>query len=88
MDRQEAYSILTEEMQKLAERQAGQLEPICEETMGIDRHGDSGAFYRLELRVEKKSEEQFVVAGVIHDNSGYRFSLLEERLEVNFADKR
>jgi|GEM_PF-3574000 len=88
MDRQEAYRILTGEMQKLSKFQRRQLELVCEDKIDVDRRGDSGTLYHVEIGVEKKSDNQFVVAGSIHDNSGYRFSLLEERLEVDFTDKR
>lgn len=86
MDRSEAYKLLAEEMFKLASLDSGQLKAMCENAVEIDRHGANGILYRVELRVQQKSSERFMVAGSIHDNSGYRFSLLEECLEFDVSE--
>jgi hypothetical protein len=85
MDRAEAYNLLTEELKKLDQLRPDQLTALCENGIKIDRHGAGGALYSVELHVERKTGKCFVIAGRAHDNSGYRFSLLEERLVKNFA---
>ena len=87
MDRSEAYNVLAEEMTKLTQLRPDQLTALCENTVEIDRHGASSTLYSVELSVEQKASELFVIVGSIHDNSGYRFSLLKERLELDFTEE-
>ena len=81
MDRSEAYHLLTEEMNKLTRLSPDQLTPLCERTLEIDRQGSSGTLYRVELDLEHLASGRFIISGRVHDNSGYRFSLLKERME-------
>lgn len=83
MDRSEAYNLLSEEMNKLALLPPDQLTGLCDNTVEIDRNGPTGTLYRVEMDIEQTGDTQFAVIGWIHDNSAYRFSLLEERLEFD-----
>lgn len=85
MDRVEAYNLLTEEMEKLAQLPPDRLTAMCGNVVETERHGTGGVLYSVALNVEGKMSEQFVIAGSIHDNSGYQFSLLEERMEKSFT---
>ena len=86
MDRSEAYNLLTDEMKKLTSLGPDQLISLCGKPLKIDRHGTDGTLYGLELNVEQNAIKRFVVVGSIHDHSGYRFSLLEERIEIDLTE--
>jgi hypothetical protein len=87
MDRSEAYRLLMIEMQKLADLSVDQLAARCENGVEIDCRGTDGTLFIVSLSVVQQAAHRFVVKGSIHDNNSYRFSKLEEDLEIDFSSK-
>ena len=86
MQRVEAYTLLAEEMNKLAQLVSDKVPASRDSTVEVDRQGASGSFYHLEMLVEQIEGDRFAIVGKIHDNNSYRFSLLEERLEFKVGE--
>lgn len=79
MDRVEAYSLLTERLERIGSSDAhNQLSESF--SYSEDVNGKvGGVLYTINMRVERYADSTLVLLGSIHDNNTAKFNLLEER---------
>lgn len=79
MDRVEAYSLLSERLERIGSSDAhNQLSESF--SYSEDVNGKVGSvLYTINIRVERCADGTRVLLGSIHDNNTAKFSLLEER---------
>ncbi|WP_095589455.1 hypothetical protein [Actibacterium ureilyticum] len=83
MDRVEAYKLLVEKMHALAEQIDREPETLNEDLVEHVAEGRNHQSYTIEIRIERSREGALALLGSIHDNNTNKFSLLEERLELD-----
>jgi hypothetical protein len=69
-------------MQSISEKSVEELKELVDKTIETEASSQNGTHYSLSVNVKARSEAKYILEGKIHDNSSFRYELLEEKLVV------
>ena len=85
MDRVEAYRLLTEQMESLAQLAKAEGPGALGSRTEAEVTGASGHNYHIVMQLEQISEQRCAIHGKVYDNNTYRLAFMDERLEFDVA---
>jgi len=82
MNKSEAYEVLINEMKSIADMSAAEIYESIGKTIENDVLSESGILYTVDIKVTKKENNEYAINGNVHNNSSYKYQLLEEILVI------
>jgi hypothetical protein len=82
MNRVQAYKLLISEMELIAGKSVAELKEISGTSLHSDVSTENGTRYSISVDICSGGEGAYLLKGSIHDNSSFKYDLLEEKMQV------
>jgi hypothetical protein len=82
MDRMRAYKVLLAEMDSISAKAHNELKELSSAPIDSDFFAENGAHYSISVNIIPVNDNSFLIKGSIHDNSSFKYALLEEEMVV------
>jgi len=82
MNKSESYELLIGEMKSISDLAKTEIDEYINKTIESNVSSENGTLYTVEIKVTKKENNTYTVNGTVHNNSSYKYELLEETLVV------